>query len=187
MHLDPAVVPIEHRCGTSSPDSLDARSLSAPLIVILSRGAIGRTAFAPLYDLISSSTLTFDRRDRVRSFTGSGEEQFAPWSFDTPSQASERASELVISVDRFFVEDAAAYKIARAEKRRQAGGCHRSRSSCNRTEPYNAVAAASSRSPYDTPAYATNRSTWCFTTAREIGPRGVCDAVAPAAIARGQS
>lgn len=103
---------------------LDARF---SLIVILSRGRAHRSP--RFYDLISSSTLTFDR---VRSFTGPEERSNSPRS---PSiHLRERAQ--AIPVDRFFVVDAQP-RIKSRESWREAGrgiGCHRSRSSCNRTE-----------------------------------------------------
>lgn len=177
MHLDPAVVPIDTSMR-NEPGSLDRHVLSPrDTLSRRDRTCNGRTMFAPLYDLISSSTLTFDRRDRVCSFTGPGEERFAPWSFDTPSRASERA--LLISVDRFFLVDSRPRIKSRESRRggRRAAATDPEAAATGRTVEQAAV--------YDTPAYATNRSTSCFTTAREIGPRGVCDAIAPAT--RGRS
>jgi hypothetical protein len=119
-------------------------------------------------------------RDRVCSFTGS-KEAIHPVVFRyTFAGANERASErtLVIPVDRFFVEDAQPrIKLREPRREESRGGCHRSRSSCNRAERRWSPPLVR-RTPL---AYATNRSTSCFTTAREIKLRGVCNAVAPAA------
>lgn len=91
-----------------------------------SLAAIGLSLFA-LYDLIFSSTLTFDCRDRVCSFTGSNSSRGLPIHLRESERASERA--LVIPVDRFFVEDAQEaqprIKLRELKREESRGGCHR--------------------------------------------------------------
>jgi hypothetical protein len=114
-----------------------------------------RAPFAPFYDLIFYSHL------RSRSLVyGTERYDSPPCSLARPPARSLARS--LISVDRFFVEDAAAYKIASAGSRREQG------------EP------PIQKQPRERwPAYDTNcgRLASCFTTAREIKlRRGVCDA-----------
>lgn len=168
----------------NEPDSLDVRSLSALLIVILSRDRTwyGRTNVRPAL----RSNLFF--YSHLRS-AWSRSLVYGTGRSNSPRGLSihlrERASERWRSPSTGFSSKMRPCIKSREPRR----GGRRAAA----TDPEAAATGWSAERPRPPPLVRrtirlrtlyTNRSTSCFTTAREIGPCGVCDAIASAGSSR---